>query len=51
MGGGTDESLVKVPANKGTSLSEVRVATVRRCKSDVKGVWVEGEVCHLWKYA
>ena len=25
---------------KGTLLSEVRVATVRTCKSSVKGVWV-----------
>ena len=43
-------SLVDVPVNKGTLLSEVRVATVRKCNSNVKGVWVEGEVCHLWKY-
>ena len=43
-------SLVKVPVNKGTLLSEVSVATVRKCKSIVKGVWVEGEVYHLWKY-
>ena len=40
-------SLVKVPVNKGTLLREVSVATVRRCKSSVKGVWVEGEVYHL----
>ena len=33
--------------NKGTLLSEVRVATVRMCKSNDKGVWVEGEVYHL----
>ena len=33
MGGGRDASLVKVPVNKGTLLSEVRVATVRKCKS------------------
>ena len=33
--------------NKGTLLSEVRVATVRMCKSNVKGVWVEEEVYHL----
>ena len=36
--------------NKGTLLSEVRVSTVRMNKSNVKGVWVEGEVYHLWKY-
>ena len=41
---------MKVPVNKGTLLSEVRVATGRACKSNVKGVWVEGEVYHLWKY-
>ena len=35
---------MKVPVNKGTLLSEVRVATVRKCKSSVKGVWV-GERC------
>ena len=40
---------MKVPVNKGTLLCEVRVATVHKCKSDVKGVWVEGEVYHLWK--
>ena len=50
VGGGTGASLVKVPVSKGTLLSEVRVATVRRCKSNVKGVWVEGEVYHLLKY-
>ena len=33
--------------NKGTSLGEVRVATVRICKSNVNGVWVKGEVRHL----
>ena len=49
VGGGRDASLVKVPVNKGTLLSEVRVATVRKCKSNVNGVWVEGEVYHLWK--
>ena len=43
-------SLVKVLVNKGTLLSEVRVATVPNCKSKVKGVWVEGEMYHLWKY-
>ena len=47
MGGGTGASLVKVPVSKGTLLSEVRVTTVRRCKSNVKGVWVEGQVRHL----
>ena len=36
--------------NKLTLLSEVTVATVRMCKSNVKGVWVEGEVYHLRKY-
>ena len=36
--------------NKETLLSKVRVATVRICKSNVKGVWVEGEAYHLWKY-
>ena len=30
--------------NKGTLLSEVRVATVRKCKPNVKRVWVEVEV-------
>ena len=40
-------SIVKVPVIKGTLLSEVRVATVRKCKSNVKGVLVEGEVFHL----
>ena len=30
--------------NNGTSLSEVRVATVSMCKSNVKGVLVEGEM-------
>ena len=39
-----------VKINKGTLLSEVRVATVRMCKSNVMGVWVEGEMYHLWKY-
>ena len=41
---------MKVPVNKGTLLSEVRVATVHMYKSNVKGVWVEGEAHHLWKY-
>ena len=41
---------MKVPVNKGTLLGEVRVATVGKCKLKVKGVWVEGEVYHLWKY-
>ena len=41
---------MKVPVYKGTLLSEVSVATVRKCKSNVKEVWVEGEVYHLWKY-
>ena len=36
--------------NKGMLLSEVRVATVPMCKSSFKGVWVEGEVYHFWKY-
>ena len=36
--------------NKGTLLSRVRLATVRTCKSSIKGVWVEGVVYHLWKY-
>ena len=26
------------------------MATVRTCKSNVKAVWVEGEVDHFWKY-
>ena len=43
-------SLVKVLVNKGTLLSEVIVATVRNCKSNVNGVWVEGDMYHLWKY-
>ena len=41
---------MKVLVDKGTLLSEVRVATVRNYKSNVKGVWVEGEMYHLWKY-
>ena len=41
---------MEVPINKGMLLSEVRMATVRKCKSNVKGVWVEGEVNHLLKY-
>ena len=49
-GGWKGASLVKVPINKGTLLSEVRVATVHKCKSNVKGVWVEGKAYHLWKY-
>ena len=36
--------------NKGMLLSEVRVATVCKCMSKVKGVWVEGELYHLGKY-
>ena len=40
---------MKVLVDKGTLLSEVRVATVRNCKSNVKGVWVEGEM-YMWKY-
>ena len=47
VGGGRGTSLVKVPVDKGTLLCEVSVATVRTCKSNVKGVWVEGEVRHL----
>ena len=38
---------MKVPVDKGMLLSEVRVATVPRCKSNVMGVWVDGEVYHL----
>ena len=38
---------MKVPVNKGTSFSEVRVTTVLMCKSNIKGVRVEGEVYHL----
>ena len=38
---------MKVPVNKGTLLSEVRVVTVHISKSNGKGVWVEGEVRHL----
>ena len=41
---------MEVPVDKGTLLSEVGMATVRMCRSNVKGVWVEGEVCHSWKY-
>ena len=41
---------MKVRVNKGVLLSEVRLATVCKCRSNVKGVLVEGEVCHLWKY-
>ena len=40
-------SIVEVPVIKGTLLCEVRVTTARMCKSNVKGVWVEGEVCQL----
>ena len=40
---------MKVLVNKGTLLSDVRVATVRNCMSNVKGMWVEGEMYHLWK--
>ena len=40
-------SLVKVPVIKGTLLCEVKVTTARMCKSNVRGAWVEGEVCHL----
>ena len=43
-------ALVEVPANKGTLLSDVRVATVGTYKSNVKRVRVEGMVYHLWKY-
>ena len=50
MGVGRGASLVKVPVSKGTFLSEVRMATVCKCKSNVKGVWVEGVMNHLWKY-
>ena len=50
VGGGNIASLVKVPVNKGTLLIEVSVATVRKFKSNVMGVWVEGEVHRLWKY-
>ena len=32
---------MKVLVNKGTLLSEVRVATVPKCKSNVKRVWVD----------
>ena len=39
--------MTSTEVNKGALLSEVRVATVPMCKSDVKGVWVEGEVYHL----
>ena len=42
--------MTSTEVNKGTLLSEVRVATVLKCKSDIKGVLVEGEVYHLWKY-
>ena len=41
---------MKVHVIKGTLLSEVSVATVRKCKSNVKGVWDEREVYHLWMY-
>ena len=36
------KAIKKVLVNKGALLSEVRVATVPKCKSNVKGVWVEG---------
>ena len=49
MGGGRFAPLVKVPVGKGTLLCELRVATVPICKSNVNGVWVEGEMYHLWK--
>ena len=41
---------MKVAVSKGTLLSEVRVATVRKCKSNCKRLWVEGEMYYLWKY-
>ena len=48
MGGRTGASLVKVPVNKGMLLNEVRVATVRKCKSNVKGVCIMNIfICHL----
>ena len=43
-------ALVEIPVNKGTLLSDVRVASVPTCKSDVTGVLVQREVCHVWKY-
>ena len=46
VGGGSGASLMKVCVNKVTLLSEVSVATVRKRKSNVKGLWVEGEVYH-----
>ena len=41
---------MKVAVSKGTLLSEVRVSTVRKCKSNCNAVWVEGEMHYLWKY-
>ena len=43
-------ALVEVSVGKGTLLSDVGVVIVRTCKSNVKGVWMEGKVYHLWKY-
>ena len=40
----TEKGSKKVLVNKGALLSEVRVATVPKCKSNVKGVWVEGYI-------
>ena len=40
-------SFVEVPVIKGTLLCEVRVTTARMCRSNVKGVWVLGEVYQL----
>ena len=50
MGGGRGASLDKEYVDKGVLLSEVRVATVHKCKSNVKGVWLEEEVHWLLKY-
>ena len=40
-------SCTSTEVNKGTLLSEIRVATVPICRSTVKGVWVKEEVYHL----
>ena len=47
VGGERGASLVKITANNGTLSNEVSVATDCKCKSNVKGVWVEGEVYRL----
>ena len=47
VGGGRGASLVKIPVSNGTLSTEVSVATYCKCKSNVKGVWVDGDVYRL----